>query len=597
MRREVEERLPAGQGGEPFPIVVEKILSLGEQLRRSWPVQGTTGYEFLNDIEDVFLAPAGYAQVERAYRSVRHLTSGTFADIAWAGKMKVLDGPLRADVARVAALLEPPSEGSPRDAVAQFIAALPVYRTYMDATSPGFDPQDVAVVERATEIAHRHVDGGRWTVDGGRSTVDRLPSAATAVRDAMIGRTKNLAFAQRLQQTSGPAAAKGVEDTALYVYVPLVSRNEVGGAPDRPLNDAVGRFHRANLERACHWPLSLTCVNTHDTKRSADVRARLDVLTECAPDWQRCVTRWRRLNRRHRATVKGRLAPDTNTEYLVYQTLIGIWPTPRAGRRADDLPDRAWFDSARARLELYMLKAVKEAKTRTSWTEPDAAYEDALKQFIAAILAGGDDAPFLTDVARFVAQIATAGHLNALARVVLQMTAPGVPDTYQGDELWTFTLVDPDNRRRVDYAKREELLGSLPVGSLESLHPSDERLKLAVLLRLLNIRRDYAALFTNGSYEPIEVRGSRATHLVAFLRSTDDAQLVVIAPRLLARHMRADGGVADWGDTEIVLPVAVRAGSFRDVLRERNVHLADGSTALVPGDILTGLPIAVWLSP
>jgi len=458
-----------------------------------------------------------------------------------------------------------------------------VYRTYVDERSPALDPQDVAVVERATESARKRAGGAGAAID--------------AVRDAVIGRRKNFAFLQRLQQASGPAAAKGVEDTALYVYVPLVSRNEVGGAPDRPLDDAVCRFHRENLERACHWPLSLTCVNTHDTKRSADVRARLDVLTECAPDWQRCVTRWRRLNRRHRATVKGRLAPDTNTEYLVYQTLIGIWPTPRAGRRSDDLPDRGWFDSARGRLEQYMLKAVKEAKTRTSWTEPDAAYEDALKQFIAAILAGGDDAPFLTDVARFVAQIASAGHLNALARIVLQLTAPGVPDTYQGDELWTFTLVDPDNRRRVDYAKRVELLGSLPVGSLESLHPSDERLKLAVLQRLLNIRREHAALFTRGSYEPIEVRGSLATHLVAFLRTADALQLLVIAPRLLARHVRADSVAPEWGDTEIVLPTALRAGTFRDVLRERNVHLEDGSTSLVPGHILTGLPIAVLLRP
>ncbi|HKW48361.1 MAG TPA: malto-oligosyltrehalose synthase [Gemmatimonadaceae bacterium] len=593
LRRAVEERRRAVAGQAPFPIVVEKILSLGEQLRRSWPVQGTTGYEFLNDIEDVFLDPAGYAQVERAYRSARRLTTGTFADVAWAGKTRVLEGPLRADVRRVARLLtRSGGQGtgnaellpvSPLDeGIVQFIAALPVYRTYVDDRAPAPDPQDFTVVERATEIAHQRGGAGSNAVD--------------VVRDAVLG-WKNLEFVQRLQQTSGPAAAKGVEDTALYVYVPLVSRNEVGGAPDRPLDDAVGRFHRANLERACRWPSSLTCVNTHDTKRSADVRARLDVLTECAPEWQRCVARWRRLNRRHRATVKGRLAPDTNTEYLVYQTLIGIWPTPRTGRRADDLPDRAWFDSARARLEQYMLKAVKEAKTRTSWTEPDDAYESALRQFIAAILAGGDDAPFLADVARFVAKIANAGHVNALARIVLQMTAPGVADTYQGDELWTFTLVDPDNRRPVDYAKRATLLEPVRLESLESLHPSDERLKLAVLQRLLNIRRERAALFSRGSYEPIELRGSLATNLVAFLRTADKTQLLVVAPRLFARHMRVDGSVPDWGDTELVLPTSLRAGSYRDVLRERNISLPDGSTSLGPGHILTALPMAVLLSP
>ena len=580
LRREVDDRRSAGGA---FPIVVEKILSPGEQLRRGWPVQGTTGYEFLNDLEDVLLDPSGYALVERAYRAARRLTSSTFADIAWAGKVKVLEGPLRADVARVAALLESVTPHSLNRAIVQFIAALPVYRTYVDDRSAAPDPQDVAVTERAAKLADKRAGAAAGAID--------------VIRDTVVGRTKNVSFVQRLQQTSGPAAAKGVEDTALYVYVPLVSRNEVGGAPDRPLEDAVERFHRANIERACHWPSSLTCVNTHDTKRSADVRARLDVLSECAGEWQRCVARWRRLNRRHRATVKGRLAPDTNTEYLVYQTLIGIWPSPRPGRRVDDLPDRAWFYSARARLEQYMLKAVKEAKTHTSWTEPDEAYETALKQFIGAILTGGDDVPFLADVARFVAQIARPGHLNALARLVLQMTAPGVPDTYQGDELWTFTLVDPDNRRPVDYSKRAELLGSSPIESIDGLHVSEDRLKLTVLQRLLNIRRERAALFTRGSYEPIEVRGSLAKHLVAFLRGAEDAQMVVVAPRLLAGLTRSEKAAPNWGDTEIVLPSALREGSFRDVLRERNVHLSPGSTSLAHGHILTETPIAVLLSP
>ena len=238
------------------------------------------------------------------------------------------------------------------------------------------------------------------------------------------------------------------------------------------------------------------------------VRARLDVLSECAPEWRRSVARWRRLNHRHRATVKGRLAPDTNTEYLIYQTLIGIWPAPRSGRRIDDLPDRAWFENAKARLEQYMLKAVREAKTRTSWTEPDEGYESALERFIDAILAGGDDAPFLSDVARFVARIATLGHWNALARVLLHATAPGITDTYQGDELWMFALVDPDNRRAVDYKRRNELLAAISApGSLRALHPSDERLKLGIVQRVLNIRRSHAALFRGGSYTPLDVRG------------------------------------------------------------------------------------------
>ena len=590
LRDEVERRAPHGGGEDVFPIVVEKILSPGEQLRESWPVQGTTGYEFLNDLEDVFLDAAGYAQVERAYRSARRLTSGNFSDIAHDGKVKILGGPLRADVARLARFLRPAlaadaSDQSVKTGIVQFIAALPVYRTYVDDRSP-VHAADVAVVERTVEAIRRR--------EGGES------AECAVIRDALLGKlawNERLSFVQHLQQTSGPATAKGVEDTALYVYVPLVSRNEVGGSPDRPLEDAVGRFHRANVERACHWPSALTCVNTHDTKRSADVRARLDVLSECAPEWQRCVARWRRLNRRQRQTVKGRLVPDTNTEYLVYQTLIGIWPTPRPARRADDLPDRGWFESARARLEQYMLKAVKEAKTRTSWTDPDDAYEAALKQFIGAILTGGEDAPFLADVARFVARIAYAGHWNALSRVVLQLTSPGVPDSYQGDELWCFALVDPDNRRPVDYARREQLLGAAASGSLEALHPSDDRLKLGVLQRLLNIRRSHAALFKGGSYAPLEVRGSLATHVIAFVRSNADGHAVVIAPRLVARMVRPDGTISDWGDTEIVLPTALRGGHFRDLFREQDLELSGDAARFTGSRILTGLPFTVLLSP
>lgn len=594
LREEVERRVPRRDGDEPrsFPIVVEKILSPGETLREGWPVQGTTGYDFLNDVEDVFLDAAGYSAIDHAYRTTRRLTSsGAFADVAHAGKVGVLEGALHADVTRlvpgVRALTgtRHSSDATLEAGIVRFIAGLPVYRTYVDGNSPAPHPDDVAVVRRA-------VGDERC-----RSPEAPMPEVES-IGEIVVGHIdgpERLTFVQRLQQASGPATAKGVEDTALYVYVPLLSRNEVGGGPARPLDDAVGRFHRANAGRACRWPSALTCVNTHDTKRSADLRARLDVLTECAPDWRRSVARWRRLNHRHRSTVKGRLAPDTNTEYVVYQTLIGIWPTPRPGRRADDLPDRAWFDSARRRLEQYMLKAAREAKTRTSWTSPDEAYETALREFLTAILAGGEDAPFLADVARFVSRIATPGHWNALARVVLQMTAPGVPDTYQGDELWTFALVDPDNRRRVDYGRREELLKGPE--SLSELHPSDERFKLGILQRLLNIRRNRAALFRGGTYTPLEVRGEFATQLIAFARSTADSHAIVIAPRLLASLVGPDGTISDWRNTEIVLPNAIPRGSFRELFSGAEVRLFDDNASLSASSVLKEMPLAVLLSP
>jgi (1->4)-alpha-D-glucan 1-alpha-D-glucosylmutase len=592
LRGEVERRASAKDGGASFPILVEKILTPGEKLRRSWPVQGTTGYEYLNDLEDVFLHRDGYAAIERGYRSLRRLTSGDFADVAHAGKVKILEGALRADVERLARRLQPLANDQTREAkalangIVQFIAALPVYRTYVDGRSPAPDPDDVAVLERAVQVASERASGERNTV------VD-------LIRDIVVDASSEarLGFVQRLQQTSGPATAKGVEDTALYMYVPLASRNEVGGAPDRPLDDAVGRFHRANAERACSWPSALTCTNTHDTKRSADLRARLDVLSECAPEWQRSTARWRRLNQRHRSTVKGRLAPDTNTEYLLYQTLIGIWPTPRPGRRVDDMPDRAWLESARERLEQYMLKAVKEAKTRTSWTEPDEAYETALKQFIAAILAGTDESPFLSDVARFVGHIATAGHWNALARLLVHATSPGVPDTYQGDEIWFFALVDPDNRRPVDYGRRDQLLSAVASpGAMRGLHPSDERLKLGMVQRLLNIRRDHAALFAGGRYTPLEVRGTHADHVVAFARSTDAAHAIVIAPRLVQGLLVENRSLPDWADTEIALPKSMRCDSYRLVLDDRDITIPGVSSALALSAVLADLPLALLLS-
>ena len=586
---------------QPFPIFVEKILSPGETLRETWPVEGTTGYEFLNDLEDLFLDPAGYAAVERGYRRMRRLTSGDFADVAHDGKKKILTGSLRADVSRLSRLLEgviaasggpPIAAGELEAGIAQFIAALPVYRTYVDGREPTPHPDDVAAVEKAVEEARRRL---------GASPLMRI---VELVADVIIGRknteyplpplAQRLPFITRLQQTSGPATAKGVEDTALYVYVPLLSRNEVGGAPDRCLDDAVGMFHRANAVRSKVWPVALTSTNTHDTKRSADMRARLDVITECSHDWQRHVARWRRLNRRHRSLVKGRLAPDTNTEYVVYQTLVGLWPTPRPERRADDIPDLAWRDAARERLERYMLKAVKEAKTRTSWTEPDTEYEAAIKHFIGAVLEPSEEAPFLLDLARFVSRIGPAGQWNALSRVLLHLTAPGTPDTYRGDELWFFALVDPDNRRPVDYAARERQLEHVMGGGAG--HLPEGSVKLDVMRRVLNSRRAHPQLFTRGAYRPLELRGSRAAHVIAFLREHENQRALVIAPRLLLALGDGSGPGFDWDDTEIVLPTELGGLRVQSVITGGELSLPSTPLTLKISDVLAALPLALLLS-
>jgi (1->4)-alpha-D-glucan 1-alpha-D-glucosylmutase len=604
--------------------VVEKILSPGEHLRADWPVQGTTGYEFMNDVETLFVSADGARRVEGAYRRMRRLPQQArpteFADVAREGKLLVLRGPLRADMLRLARRLatavlaasEATNESAamPRwtrrdidelaDGLTQLVASLPVYRTYIDGRSPLPHEDDRAVIERAVARAQEHVSEEEHAVvvRVARAFLEPMPESAP-------GRDARLEFVSRFQQTSGPATAKGVEDTALYRYVPLASRNEVGGEPDRPLHDAVERMHAANAERAERWPSSLLATNTHDTKRSADVRARIDVLSELPDEWLRCVNRWRRLNRRHRTVVRGRLLPDTNTEWLFYQTLVGIWPAPRTGRRADDLPSAQWLEQAATRLRDYMTKAVKEAKVLTSWTDPDAAYEDTLRHFIDAALDPKADSPFLGDVARFVARIARPGMWNSLARVLVHGTAPGVPDTYQGDECWTHALVDPDNRRPVDFARRATMLAELErifpaelsaPDAAARLHdflraPEDERLKLLVLWRTLQARRRAPELFARGGYEPLAPRGPLAGHLFAFARTHPSAgsgqagrSAIAAVPRLLVPlGMVGHAGAvpADrWEGTTLALPESLAAQRWRSAFTGREVSATNGALEL-----------------
>jgi (1->4)-alpha-D-glucan 1-alpha-D-glucosylmutase len=579
------------------PIFVEKILSPGESLRPTWPVQGTTGYEFLNALEDLFIDASGYAAIERAYRALRRLGRTTFRDIARSAKVAVLQSALRPDVARATDLALRLARGAgkswSRDELAAgivaFAAALPVYRTYVDGRSP-IDDEDRDVVNRAVHEAAIPPSGG---------DCDVLSFVGSLVRgEAKADALARLEFVQRLQQLSGPAAAKGVEDTALYVYVPLLSRNEVGGAPDDPLADAAAQLHAMNLQQHTRWPLGLRCTNTHDTKRSADVRARLDALAQIPREWDRAVRRWRRLNAKHRRIVRGRIAPDTNTEYVAYQTLVAIWPAPRAHRRVDDLPDRAWRDAACERLIRYMLKAAREAKTRTNWTEPDAAYEDALRAFVRAILEPAEDAPFLVDVARLVSRVAPIAAWITLSRIAIHLTAPGTPDLYQGDELWNQTLVDPDNRRQIDYDARIGALGDLQqleehLRAGETVDPADPRLKLLLTNRLLAARRADPDLFRGGNYEPLVCRGARATNVFAFARTFADRHALVIAARPTEALVRP-GAAAWWADTTVELPSALRGGEWRSIILPHRAYL-EGDKIEVAA-VLRHLPSAVLVS-
>jgi (1->4)-alpha-D-glucan 1-alpha-D-glucosylmutase len=609
------ERLRPRDGvgaGEPFPIFVEKILSPGEALRADWPVQGTTGYEFLNDLEALFIDWQGAVAIEEGYRRMLRLGAPgrerehRFEEVAREGKLKVLRGPLRADMQRLARLLASalPGGGSHdlrtlQAGVVQLIAALPVYRTYVDGRSALPAAEDRAVLERAVAIAQERATPAEHAV------VSRIAELFLAPFDAHDRPRK--AFIDAFQQVSGPATAKGVEDTALYIYFPLASRNEVGGEPDRSLHHAADALHEANAHRAAHWPWSLLATNTHDTKRSADLRARLDVLSEIPAEWALHVQRWRRLNRAHRAPAApgGMLVPDTNTEYLLYQTLLGLWPAPRGVvALPETLPEPAWFESVRPRLEAYLMKAVREAKVHTSWTDPDQGYEEGVVRFLHALLDVGRSREFLEDMARLARRVAPAGLVNDLARVTVHLTAPGTPDTYQGDELLGHALVDPDNRRPVNFEHRIAFLAEVerglvrdPAGFVQELarELADPRLKLMLLRQLLHARREAAGLFRDGSYASLEPSGLQSSHLFSFVRRAGPRAALVVVPRCPLALLDLGRGITGdvWEGTTLPLPEELAGLRWRSAITGKEIPPAQ---ALEVGAVLSDLPVAVLLA-
>jgi (1->4)-alpha-D-glucan 1-alpha-D-glucosylmutase len=603
LRAAVDERRPPGVGGEGrVPIVVEKILAAGELLPSDWPVEGTTGYEIMTALDDVLIDPVGYDILESRYRG--RLGTPDFHAVEVESKRRVLRSALNADVRRIAPMLavvarragwEHRSIAAYAGAIVELVAVLPVYRTYIDSERMDASAADRAVLERAFVQLRERGYADPVATEG----LERALLGEWRAAEQELARAR-LAFVLRWQQLTGPAAAKGVEDTALYVYAPLASRNEVGGDPGVELGGAMRRLHERFAERATRHPGSLNATNTHDTKRSADVRARLDALSEHVTAWERRLRRWRRHHRPLQSVVAGRLAPSRATDNFIYQALVGLWPVGSGVRATDD--DR-WLAELRERLTAYIQKSVREAKVSTSWTDPDADYERAIERYIAGMLDRPSNAQFLHDVEQFVTSLAPQGRWNALARTVVHLTAPGVPDIYQGDELWFRALVDPDNRRAVDWAKRASALDAIqdmlvagaPVDparlrALSSL-AEDGRLKLYIIARLLQFRRDHDAMMARGTYEPIQFGGPHAGRVFGFRRTLGTDELVVVVPRLT-------GGLGDqtpvgdvWGSTTVVLPRQSGDREWRCELGGQVVQSRTGSLMLA--DVMAILPLAV----
>ncbi len=606
---------PTSLVARPLFLVVEKILAPGEPLPEQWPVWGTTGYEFLNVLGGLFVAQDETRRLEELYERVigRRIH---FPDLAYECKKLIMYVSMASETNLLGHELNRISERNrwSRDftlysltqALRDVIAGFPVYRTYICAGKDEVSERDQAYVEQAVHVAKRRnpaIDASIF--DFIRDVLLlRFPSRLSEEDRAM-----QREFVMKFQQVTGPVMAKGVEDTAFYRYNRLVSQNEVGGEPDRMGTSPVD-FHRMNHVRLTRWPGSLATTSTHDTKRSEDVRSRLAVLSEVVRDWRAAVSLWRRMNARRKLDVDGRPAPDANDEYLLYQTLVGSWPLEGASGEA--------LAAYRDRIQGYMAKATREAKVNTSWVNPDPGYDDAVGTFVAALL---DDSPqnrFLPELTAFVGRIARAGLVNGLAQAVLKLLSPGVPDIYQGTECWDFSLVDPDNRRPVDYdmrvrALREIRAGMAVEGGAAKLAAelagrlADPRTKLFVVHGALETRRQAPELFEEGAYLPLGAEGARAAHVLGFARHRPrggepfDTALVA-APRLTTRLVRsADGlpvGPDVWGDTFLPLPAEVEAQVFVNRLTGERVSAEQrgGRAGFPMAVLLAQFPVALLVS-
>jgi (1->4)-alpha-D-glucan 1-alpha-D-glucosylmutase len=407
-------------------------------------------------------------------------------------------------------------------------------------------------------------------------------------------------FVMRFQQLTGPVMAKGLEDTAFYRYCPLLSLNEVGGSPDR-FGVAPAYFHGKNLARRQSWRNAMLASSTHDTKRSEDVRARINVLSEIPAEWYRAIRTWQRLNQEKKIQVAGEAVPSANEEYFLYQTLLGAWPlNPMDGAAHTDFTGR---------IHSYMEKALREAKVNTSWINPNTEYEGALHSFLDAILDRSVGKLFLDQFAPFQARIARAGMFNSLSQTLLKIAAPGLPDFYQGTEVWNFSLADPDNRRPVDFQRLQTLLEKLHAaesGNLAALldrlvaEPADGSLKLYVTRSALRFRREHSALFAKGSYVPLRAAGEKNKHVIAFARSFRGTTVLILAGRFFAQleASRIPVGVETWGDAEVVLRKQLSSGPYRDVFTGETVSPVrrDGDVVLPVAKAFSHLPIAMLVN-
>jgi (1->4)-alpha-D-glucan 1-alpha-D-glucosylmutase len=568
-------------------MIAEKILTGPEKLRTDWVIHGTTGYDFANHVAHVLVDASAEGAITKAFhRFIGHTMH--FGHLVYAKKRLVMRIALANEVEVLGSMLDRLSEKNRwyRDftfealarAVRETIACFPVYRTYLAPGQP-VSEEDRQVIERAIASAKRR-----------NAAVEE--SIFNFLRDILLfrfpenlddaAREEHMHFVLKFQQFTGPIMAKGLEDTVFYIYNRLAALNEVGGEPQQ-FGISVDVFHQRNFDRHLHWPSTLLATSTHDTKRSEDVRARMLAISEMPDVWRRSLQKWRTVNRRWKKEINESEAPDLNEEYLLYQTLLGTWPTA-----ADGTPEKKVETEYIERIQNYMTKALNEAKLNTSWIQPNEPWLAATRDFVARILEPGSKNKFLQTFLSVAEEIARLGAINSLSQTLLKLTSPGVPDIYQGNEVWDFSLVDPDNRRPVDYKRRAEMLSCLSSKKPEELlqNWADGRIKMFLTQRALQFRNEHADLFRSGNYLPLRAVGTFADNVIAFARELDRHVVIVIVPRLSSKVGFPPIGDR-WKDTTIELPEGFPLERWRQVItghefwiKERQIGMADALSVL-----------------
>jgi len=577
--------------GRAIYMVTEKILTGSESLRKEWPVHGTTGYDFANHVTQLLVDSSAETAITKTFhRFIGH--SIPFGHVLYAKKLLVMKLALANDVDVLGNMLDRLSEQDRlyRDftlealsrAVREAIACFPVYRTYVEPDQP-VSQEDEQIVERAIAAAKRRNPAMEESIFNFLRDVLLFHSPQNL--DAS-GRAAYTHFILKFQQATAPVMAKGLEDTMFYIYNRLPALNEVGGEPPQ-FGDGVEVFHGRNLDRQRDWPATLLATSTHDTKRSEDVRARMVAISEIPELWRRSLQRWHTANHRWKRIVNDLEAPDANEEYLLYQTLLGTWPM-QANGEPEPMPAPDYVE----RIQDYMAKALKEAKINTSWIQPNEEWEAAMHDFVARILDSSPRNKFPPIFLPAAKEIIRLGAINSLTQTLLKLTSPGVPDIYQGNEIWDYSLVDPDNRRPVDYDLRRKMLKSLSSATPRELMHTwpDGRIKMFLTQRVLRFRREHADLFERGEYLPLQASGTFAECCVSFARRLDDKWVVFIVPRLSSRVGFPPVGEL-WKDTAIEFLQTLSLENAHDLFTCRLFPMQDRQLKLA--DALLTLPFAV----